>query len=166
MKVVISDVTSVLHLIESRALPLLQRAGEVLAPPAVEKELANSIPGWSVERPTWLQVATLPSGAARQAEQLYGVGGLGFGEAQAIALAREIRADWLLTDDAGVRVVAVALGLEVHGSLGVILRAAAAGNIRRGEAVSALNGLAKSSLWISSDLLREAREALDRLLPP
>jgi predicted nucleic acid-binding protein len=113
-----------------------------------------------------LQVATLPSGAARQAEQLYGVGGLGFGEAQAIALAREIRADWLLTDDAGVRVVAVALGLEVHGSLGVILRAAAAGNIRRGEAVSALNGLAKSSLWISSDLLREAREALDRLLPP
>ncbi len=46
---------------------------------------------------------------------------LGAGEAEAIALARSLHADWLLTDDAEARVVAQLAGLEVHGSLGVLL---------------------------------------------
>jgi predicted nucleic acid-binding protein len=49
---------------------------------------------------------------------------LGPGEIEAILLARAVNADWLLTDDAGARLVAAFLGLEVHGSLGVILWAA------------------------------------------
>jgi predicted nucleic acid-binding protein len=93
------------------------------------------------------------------------MGGLGLGEAEAVVLARSARADWLLTDDAGARIVATTLGLEVHGSLGVVLWAAAGKQIERLEALAVLDGLAKSSLWISSDVLRDARQALDQLLP-
>jgi predicted nucleic acid-binding protein len=101
----------------------------------------------------------------KRAVQLRGMGGLGLGEAEAILLARSARANWLLTDDAGARIVAATLGLEVHGSLGVVLWAAAGKQIQRLEALAALDGLAKSSLWISSDVLRDARRALDQLLP-
>jgi len=46
------------------------------------------------------------------------------GEAEPVALAIELKADWFLTDDAAARLLAESLGLEVHGSLGVILWAA------------------------------------------
>ncbi|MFQ5828067.1 MAG: DUF3368 domain-containing protein, partial [Candidatus Methylomirabilia bacterium] len=83
--------------------------------------------------------------------------------AQAIALARSLPADWLLTDDAGARVVASLLRLEVHGSLGVILWAAASGHLQREEGFSILERLAKSSLWVSPRILNEARHTLETL---
>jgi len=68
------------------------------------------------------------------------------GEAQALALAAQVKADWFLTDDAAARVVASQQGIEVHGSLGVVLWAAATGHLGRGEAEAALKALAGSSL--------------------
>jgi hypothetical protein len=55
------------------------------------------------------------------------------------------------------------LGLEVHGSLGIVLWAAAWKHLNREEAAAALDRLAHSSLWISARVLAEARAALDRL---
>jgi predicted nucleic acid-binding protein len=85
------------------------------------------------------------------------------GEAEAIALAKQVAADWLLTDDAAARLFASALGVEVHGSLGILLWAAAAGHLDRIKAEAALSGLAASSLWISRRVLEEARSALQRV---
>jgi predicted nucleic acid-binding protein len=85
------------------------------------------------------------------------------GEAEAIALARQLSAAWFLTDDAAARVFAAALGLEVHGSLGVVLWAAARKHLSHEEAAAALDRLAHSSLWISAQVLAEARAALERL---
>jgi predicted nucleic acid-binding protein len=143
----------------------LAAAGEVIVPPAVEGELGTRVSNWSTSRPSWLRVERLSDEDARHAEEWMAIGGLGLGEAEAIALARSLRADWLLTDDAGARVVASLLGLEVHGSLGVVLWAAASGHLNREEAFSLLERLAKSSLWISSGILSEARNALERLYP-
>jgi predicted nucleic acid-binding protein len=85
------------------------------------------------------------------------------GEAEAIALMRQLSAAWFLTDDAAGRVFAVALGLEVHGSLGLVLWAAARKHRSRAEAAAALDRLAHSSLWISARVRAEARAVLDRL---
>jgi predicted nucleic acid-binding protein len=63
------------------------------------------------------------------------------GEAEAIALARQLSATWFLTDDATARVFAIALGLEVHGSLGIVLWAAARGYLRGEDAAAALDRL-------------------------
>jgi hypothetical protein len=86
------------------------------------------------------------------------------GEAEAIALARQVQADWFLTDDTAARLFAQVLGLEVHGSLGIVLWAAAVGHLNQTAAEAALNHLARSSLWVSARVLAEARSALDQLL--
>jgi len=88
---------------------------------------------------------------------------LDLGEAEAIALAHQIQADWLLTDDAAARLFAQALGLEVHGSVGVVLWAAVQGYLRRQQAEDVLDRLAQSSLWISPRVLAEAKAALQQL---
>jgi predicted nucleic acid-binding protein len=163
VRVVICDTGPILHLREAGALKLLEKAGEVIVPLAVERELETRMTNWSVERPAWLRIERAPDTASRQVEEWREVGGLGAGEAEAIVLARSLSAEWVLTDDAGARVVASLLGLEVHGSLGVILWAAANGHLQREEAFSMLERLAKSSLWISSRILNEARDALEQL---
>jgi predicted nucleic acid-binding protein len=53
------------------------------------------------------------------------VGLLDAGQAEAIALARQLKANWFLTDDTAARVLSASFGLEVHGSLGIVLCAAA-----------------------------------------
>jgi hypothetical protein len=100
---------------------------------------------WPGQCQIWLRTGTLPGDARTQTEAWAGVGGLGPGEVEAILLARALRADWLLTDDAGARLIASFLGLEVHGSLGVILWAAATRHIDRQDAVSVLDRLAATS---------------------
>jgi predicted nucleic acid-binding protein len=90
-------------------------------------------------------------------------GFLDAGEAEAIALAQQMGADWLLTDDAAARLFAQSLGMEVHGSLGVVLWAAAIGHLARADASRVLDRLGRSSLWLSAGILREARAALDEL---
>lgn len=163
VRIVICDTGPILHLREAEALELLAAAGDIIIPAAVERELKTRLSDWPTNRPRWLQVRRLSNEESGQAEGLMAISGLGLGEAEAIAIARSLRADWLLTDDAGARVVASVLGLEVHGSLGVVLWAATSGNLQRQEALSALERLAKSSLWISPTILHEARRALESL---
>jgi len=88
---------------------------------------------------------------------------LHYGEAQAIALARQLGSDWLLTDDAAARLLAESQGLEVHGSLGLVLWLAAMRHLTVPQAESALDRLARSSLWVSPSVLREAKSALKQM---
>jgi hypothetical protein len=135
--------------------------GELHIPPQVVAEMANHLSAWRV--PEWMAVDALAAPHAAEAFAWQQAGLLDTGEAEAIALARQIKADWLLTDDAAARLFATELGLEVHGSLGVVLWAAALGHIDRAQAEQALARLAASSLWISGRVLDEARSALDEI---
>jgi predicted nucleic acid-binding protein len=85
------------------------------------------------------------------------------GEAAAIALTLQEKADWLLSDDARARQFAESLGLEVHGSIGLLLWAVAETHVDNHEdALNLLDALAGSSLWISERVLRQARKAIDK----
>jgi predicted nucleic acid-binding protein len=120
------------------------------------------IDDWPTTRPVWLKRRALdPTQTAAPTREL--VAGLGAGETEAILLARQTEADWLLTDDAEARVIASLAGIEVHGSLGVVLLAAATGHFDRTQAETALDRLARSSLWISSAILAKARAALGEI---
>jgi predicted nucleic acid-binding protein len=69
-----------------------------------------------------------------------------------------------LTDDAKARRFAEGLGLEAHGSIGLLLWAIASGHVEsREKAYHMLNGLKRSSLWISERVLQEATRAIDQL---
>lgn len=164
MRIIICDTGPILHLHESKALHLLSLAGEVLIPTAVDREVHNKIPSWPKERPNWLRVEDITPEEAITAARWLRSGELDAGEAEAIAMAQSRRPDWLLTDDTAARLFASLMGLEVHGSLGVMLWAAATGHLTRTEAHAILNRLARSSFWISEEILGLARKTLDDLI--
>jgi len=160
---VVSDTGPILHLCEAQALHLLRRTGEVHIPKAVDAEIPQHQPDWQSQRPDWVIVDGLASPYDEEANAWQHAGLLGSGEAEAIALARQMNADWTLTDDSAARLFAQAVGLEVHGSLGIVLWSAAKGHLDRSDAEATLDRLAQSSLWVSTRVLTEARIALDQL---
>ena len=157
----VSDTGPLLHLTEAEALHLLRLVGDLHVPPQVIAEMAFQMTGWSL--PEWITFDALTPDYATDAAAWQQAGLLDAGEAEAIALARQIAANWLLTDDGAARLFAEELGIEVHGSLGVILWAAAVGHLGRPEAERALTQLVSSSLWISNRIVVEAHMALDEI---
>ncbi len=160
---IVSNTGPLLHLHEAELLALLEHVGEIYIPKAVDVEMAQHELAWQDRKPGWIMVTTVAAPHDAQATRWQQGGLLDAGEAEAIALAQQLRAEWRLTDDAAARILAASLGLEVHGSLGIVLWAAARGHLSRIEAASALDRLARSSLWISAGVLTEARAALNRL---
>lgn len=163
MRCIVCNTGPLLHLGEARAVELLELAGEVHIPRAVDWEMGRQEGGWSGGKPIWLRVSPLvpPHDAEAGAWQKAGL--LDAGEAEATALARQLGAHWFLTDDAAARLLGTSLGLEVHGSLGIVLWAAAKGHLARTQAEATMKRLAESSLWISPRLLAEVHAALNQL---
>lgn len=162
MRVVVCDAGPIIHLYEAHCLPLLSRTGSLFLPHLVYLEVQASI-HIGKQWPEWLQVIRLAGTELSQAGVWQAAGGLHAGEAEALVLARQKKADWFLTDDAATRLFVSMVGIEVHGSLGIILWSAAKRHITRKKAEEALNRLEQSSLWLSKKIYKEAREALDDL---
>ena len=159
-RIVVCDTGPLLHLNEARVIHLLERAGQILIPPVVSQELATRL-----NLPTWVEIQQLNKSAQGKVLDWNNREELDSGEAEAIALAWQVKSDWFLTDDALARQFSESLGLETHGSIGVLLWAAAEGHIQdRNVAHEVLNNLIKSSLWISQRVVDEASRAIDELL--
>jgi predicted nucleic acid-binding protein len=160
MSLIVCDTGPILHLQEARLLELLQKAGKVYIPRMVELEVNELYPLWRKHRPEWITIEPLLPDETEQAESLFLSGLLGFGEAEAIILAKRLKPQWFLTDDTEARIFASSLGMEVHGSLGIVLWSTAVGHLSYSESKEALERLSKTSLWISKDILSEAQKAL------
>lgn len=129
MSVVVSDTSPIRVLNHLQLTPLLERLyGEVLIPPGVADELAD--PASALPPLNWSTVPGLrlqaPTDAARVAQLL---DTLDRGEAEAIALALEVKAAALLVDEREARSVALSLGLRPVGVLAMLVRAKGAGFI-------------------------------------
>jgi hypothetical protein len=116
--------------------------------------------------PEWIRGIVPSAEASRQARAWMQSGLLHGGEAESLAVALETSADWLLTDDAGPRLLATTLGMETHGSLGIILWAAAQKHLGYADARLALDRLERSTLWLSANVRAQARLALKQLFEP
>jgi len=109
------------------ALPSL--FGEVLIPPAVADELKVNVPGMGsldAAQVSFIKIMP-PSGAVSMNTAL---DGLGKGECEAILLAAQLGADYLLVDDRSARQAAVRMGVTPLGLLGVLVRAKEAGLVK------------------------------------
>lgn len=155
---IVCDAAPLVSLQEAELLEILPLAGRVSIPPAVESELQTLD-----HIPEWMEVISLDESFAHEALLWIRAGILDPGESEAIALVRQLDADWLLTDDAAARLVAQREKIEVHGSLGLVLWAAAAGHYDLEEAQSAVDALSRSSLWVAARVLEEVRAALPTL---
>lgn len=119
--IVVSDASPLHYLILIRQIELLQMLyGEVYAPPIVIEELSRAktpepVQRWVTAVPPWLIVQT--------PLQTLATTGLDAGEAQAIALAKELLAGTLSIDDREGAAYAVSEGLDVTGTLGVLIAA-------------------------------------------
>jgi predicted nucleic acid-binding protein len=166
MKRLVADAGPLLHLHEAGGLHLFPLIGEVAAPRAVLAEVRVHAPAlWTAALPSWLKVISLSPTAAQRAAAWRGAGVLHAGEAEALAFAQENRPDWFITDDAAARLVAESLGIESHGSLGIVLWAAARNFIGKPEAEALLTGLEQSSLWLSPLVRKRAWAALADIFP-
>jgi predicted nucleic acid-binding protein len=163
LKRIVCDTGPLLHLREADSLDIVEALGSVAIPPMVYSELIGLDLFWREEKPAWVNITALDPSSSEASLRWMQAGLLDPGEAQALALALQITADWLLTDDAAARLVAQQHGLEVHGSLGVILWGAATGRLLQTEAEKSLEALSRSSLWISARILEEARTALRQI---
>lgn len=152
--VVVSNSSPLIALARIQRLALLQTMFEsVLIPPAVAREIRPSVPAVRA----WLQVQVpatpMPGHVSRRR--------LGDGELEAIALAIEFNADQIILDDRPARRLAEASGLNVIGTLGLLLGARRAGLIDRIR--PELDSLLKTSFFLSpelyNELLRSAGEA-------
>lgn len=164
MKRLVADTGPILHLHEAGALHLLPLIGQILLPPLVIAELRVHSPSlWPGVPPEWVMLQTLPTHAQHRASEWRRAGLLHGGEAEALALADAIKPDWFLTDDAAARLMADSLGIEAHGSIGVVLWATANKLVQKAEAEAHLAGLENSSLWMSPKVRAMARATLTKL---
>lgn len=157
---VVCNTGLLLHLGEARRRDLLNLTGEFHIPQAVDAELNLLDEEWERGRPSWVRVDALISPYLEESVLWHRSGILDLGEAEAVALAQQLDADWLLTDDAAARVFAQTKDVEAHGSLGVVLWSVAVGHLQRDRGETILDRLAQTSLWISKGVLTQAKEAL------
>ncbi|QLE59150.1 DUF3368 domain-containing protein [Nostoc sp. TCL26-01] len=127
---VVSNTSPLLNLAIIDQLDLLrQQFGEILIPKAVLAELRveEKLPGSAQLRQAiasgWVQVQDIENPSLVELLQR----DLDRGEAEAIALALLLGADWILLDERDGRRIAKSLGLKVTGILGVVIRASRLG---------------------------------------
>lgn len=130
MKVIVSDTTPVNYLAVIGQVELLPTLfGSVLIPCAVARELTHAAAPAEARRlieapPAWLEIRRVADERAREVRGQ--TRRLGAGEIEAICLALDCRADYLLTDDRDARSSAERqYGIRVTGTLGVLELAAA-----------------------------------------
>lgn len=126
--------------------------GSLLIPPAVHQEIMNpqapaTVRAWAGNLPAWVKVQS-PQNATRFAD-------LGPGEREAISLAMEVSADFVLMDETHGRQVAVANGVAVKGTLGVLEEAAGRGLV---ELRAATNALKSTGIFLAEEIIEAAIE--------
>lgn len=121
--VVVADTSPLLHLLLIHELHLLPAIfHEILIPPAVRVEMMHdgspeALRHLAHQLHSWLSVRSPSTRLPLNFD-------LDRGESEAIALAKELDAFQLLTDDGAARRAAIQVGLEVAGTLGILLKAA------------------------------------------
>jgi uncharacterized protein len=125
--IIVADASPLISLARIGRLTLLPALYDsVQIPRAVHREIIRRPPGFQGGLPAWIQVSDVRDRAAVAAL----VEDLGAGESEAIVLATELGLPLLIDDGAG-RAVARARGLQVTGTLGMLLEARRAGLIER-----------------------------------
>lgn len=159
--IIVSDTTTLSNFIQIRQLHLLKALyGQVVIPPIVYEELIQlkkfNILIDELESADWIKVQ--PTNYTEQVNVL--LEHLDLGESEAIALAIELKADYLLIDEVLGREHAQSLQVPVIGSLGVLIEAKNIGLLH--SIKPEIDKLISVGFWISKKLynriLQQANE--------
>lgn len=138
---VVSNTSPLIGLSNIGQLEILRDVfGEVVVPPAVGREFGEELPEW----------ITVKAPENRLLIQVL-LESLGDGESEAIALAIELNADFLILDDLKARKIARKLGVRVIGTAGLLLLAKRRGVIK--EVKPPLMELVEKGFRISNEVV-------------
>ncbi|MGK7892399.1 MAG: DNA-binding protein [Xenococcus sp. (in: cyanobacteria)] len=158
---VICDAGPLIHLDELNSTSLLNDFHQVIVPDQVWREVQLHRPSiW--EQPDFNYqkiVIIISSDSTFQA--LVRMFSLDLGEQAALSLMQQYPQAIFVTDDAAARLAANTLGLRVHGTIGILLRAIRRQQLTHSEVLEILGNLtSQSTLHIKASLLQEI---IDRL---
>lgn len=168
---VVSDSGPLIWLAKAGRLGLLRALfGEVVVPSEVYREVvseglrlgfSDALAVEEAVKEGWVRVHALDGEAHGLAVRLAeGAGEIHFGEAQALALAREMGV-MLLMDESCGRALAEALGVEARGTLFVVLRALRLGLLDGGEAKDVVSRLVGLGMRLDPRLLARVFNEID-----
>jgi len=154
-KVVVCDAGPLIHLDELDCLDLLGDFPEVLVPEAVWREVLRHRPS-ALDKKVAVLVRVAPS-REQPAPLLRGIFetmSLHRGEQEALALATKYEDALLLTDDTAARLAAGVLGVGVHGTIGILVRAIRRTQRTREQVLDTLSAIpVKSTLHLKRSFL-------------
>ncbi len=156
--IVVSDTSLLANLALVGQIDLLRQLyGQVFIPPAVQVEIAaaHTEQTDAIGKLSWIEGHAVANQLLVRSLQLE----LDQGEAEAIALASELKADILLIDERKGRAVAERLGLRFIGVLGVLVEA------KHRQLIPSVrpildNLVTKAGFWISQDLYTRVLQAV------
>ncbi len=155
----ISDTGPLIHLNEINSLSSLKIFQEVFVPPEVAKELQNMNRFPGIKQVQLKQNKSIDK-IALIAEKF----DISLAESQAIALAKELHIENLLTDDLDARDAAKAVALTPVGTIGIIIASCKKKIISKTECVNRIRNLqTNSSLFVTSELIAYAIDKINKM---
>lgn len=134
----------------------LQKALAIFSNVFISNEIAKELRKNKIQISNRIKILKLKSESKDIVKILVNQYNLDIGEAEAIALAIQEKADYFLTDDLDAWQVAKNYHLEAHGTVGITLRAFREKIIDKKTAIEKIIELKiKSSLFITQDLINE-----------
>lgn len=161
--IVVSDSTPLITLMKAARIDLLHDLfGEIVIPEAVYQELTlnSHFPQEAriIRESAFIRVVQVKD--RKTVSVLQRATGLDLGESEAIVYADDNHADILLMDEVSGRRVALDMGIEIMGSVGVLVTAYKGGYISASEADEAFQKIRSAKRHISERLINDALEII------
>ena len=162
--VVVSDAGPLIHLDELDCIDLLADLAPVLIPEAVWREVhLHRHSALTHSRVDIVRVSPSSSPAPAALEALARLLVLHTGELEALQVALEHGGSLLLTDDTAARLAAANLGIPVHGTIGVVVRAIRRHQRTATQVLAVLRSLPQQSpLYLKRSLLDAVIREVER----
>ncbi|MCZ7399609.1 MAG: DUF3368 domain-containing protein [Candidatus Methanoperedens sp.] len=160
----VSDSGPIIHLAQINRFNLLSVFSRIFIPKAVYDEvcIAGKPGNKELRRAGFVEVCEISNDDAEAISKRIEVV-LDEGETHALALCMKLDKNVFLTDDLDAREAGVSIGLEVHGSVGVIARAYKQGLIDLIEAKAVLNDLYNvSNLFVARAIIESVIEEIEK----
>ena len=161
--IVVSDSTPLITLMKATQLQVLHELfGEIIIPEAVHHELTvnekYSEEAQQINSSDFIHVTSMED--RKSVYLLQRAAGLDLGESEEIVYAEDNNADLLLVDEASGRRVAKSMGIEIMGSVGILVSAFRKGLLSEDEANDAFRRIRNAERHISERLIKDALEVI------
>jgi predicted nucleic acid-binding protein len=163
--IVISDTTPLISLVKINQLELVgDLFGEIQIPEAVYKELVSNLKykDEADKIKSYKKIKRVKVGNESSVQLLRRATGLDIGESEAIILSDQIKADLLLMDEVKGRQVAKNMGINIMGTIGILVQAYESRLLSKGQIEECIEVLRDNGRHISDRLYEQLLDRINK----